>query len=285
MPQFEAHFQHLSPTKQGIVVSSILLTGSLFSVIAGPLADRISRTRLISLGALVFAAGEGLCVGAQRGQLAAFIAGRCLAGAGEGLFLSTITTYICEIAPTSRRGRINAIVQLSITVGVAAGYFTCYGSVGLDNDWAWRAPYVFQVVLGCVLASGALALPHSPRWLKHVGRLSEVEAGWARLGVSLAEAEKEEEADARSEQMQQGRGKSLKETWLSLWRKDVRSRTILAVFLNGMNQASGIDAVLFVSTPTIFMSHALTNTRPSMRLSYSYRPASPPRPRHSWQAA
>ena len=69
------------------------------------------------------------------------------------------------------------------------------------------------------------------------------------MGVSSAEAEKEREADARDEQIQAQAGakdRSLKETWNALWRKDVRVRTILGVFLNGMSNASGVDGVLYV---------------------------------------
>lgn len=248
MPQFEAHFEHLQPAKHGIIVSSILLTASVFSLVAGPLADRISRTRTIALGALVFAAGEAMCLCAQKGQLCVFIAGRCIAGAGEGLFLSTITTYTLEIAPTHMRGRLSVTVQLFLTLGIALGYFTCFGSVKLEgDDWAWRVPFLIQVVLASILACGALLLPHSPRWLRHVGRTREAQASWTRLGISLAEAEKEQEADARDEQRQaQTRNSGLKETWFSLWRKDVRARTVLGVFLMGLMNASGVDAVLYV---------------------------------------
>lgn len=47
--------------------------------------------------------------------------GRCIAGLGEGLFLSTVTVYILEIAPTNVRGRLSCLVQLAVTLGVAAG--------------------------------------------------------------------------------------------------------------------------------------------------------------------
>ncbi|KZV93444.1 putative transporter [Exidia glandulosa HHB12029] len=263
MSQFEDHFEHLEPAKHGLIVSSILLAASVFSLVGGPLADRISRTRTIALGSLVFVAGEAMCLGSQRGQLGVFIAGRCIAGAGEGLFLSTITTYTLEIAPTHIRGRLSVTVQLFVTVGIAAGYFTCFGSQRLDSDWAWRIPYVVQIISGSILACGALLLPHSPRWLKHVGRAREAQVAWGRLGVSLAEAEKEEEAAERDEQLQATtRDKGLKETWAALWRKDVRTRTILGVFLMGLSNASGVDGVLYYA-PLLFSQAGLSSTTAS----------------------
>jgi MFS family permease len=49
------------------------------------------------------------------------IVGRCISGIGEGLFLSTITVYVCEIAPTAIRGSLACTVQLYITIGIATG--------------------------------------------------------------------------------------------------------------------------------------------------------------------
>ncbi|EJD42273.1 hypothetical protein AURDEDRAFT_186068 [Auricularia subglabra TFB-10046 SS5] len=237
MPQFESHFEHLQPAKHGLIVSSILLTASVFSLVAGPLADRISRTYTISLGGLIFATGSALCLGAPPGSLGMFIAGRCVAGAGEGLFMTPITTYTCEIAPTHIRGRLSVTVQLFITLGIAAGYFTCYGSVEAAGSAAWRAPYIVQVCVASLLAAGALLLPHSPRWLKHVGRVREADAAWTRLGVSLAEAEKEEQQNQQQEQQQQNRD---------------LART-------AMSNASGIDGVLYYA-PLLFSQAGLSST-------------------------
>lgn len=260
MPQFEAHFEHLAPAKHGIIVSSILLTASVVSLLAGPLADRISRTYTLALSGVVIAVGEALCVGAGRGQLAVFIAGRCITGAGAGLLASPMTTYTCEIAPTHIRGRLCVTAQLFITIGIAAGYFTCYGSVRLPGDMAWRIPYIIQVCLGSILAVGCLFLPHSPRWLRHVGRGREADLAWARLGVSAAEAEKEEAADMRDEHLQEKqRAGGLKATWRALWTKGVRSRTILGVFLQAMNNASGVDGVLYYA-PLLFSQAGLSTT-------------------------
>lgn len=261
MPQFESHFEHLEPAKHGIIVSSILLTASVFSIVAGPLADRISRTRTIAVGAVVFSVGEAMCAGAARGSLAVFIAGRCIAGAGEGLFLSTITTYTCEIAPTHIRGRLSVTVQLFVTIGIAVGYFTCFGTLRLSSEWAWRTPYLMQVLLAIILAIGSLMLPHSPRWLKHVGRERDAEAAWARLGVSLAVAEKEEEAVARDEQLQAD-NHGLRATWHALWSKDVRRRTLLGLFMMGMGNASGVDGVLYYA-PLLFAQAGLSSTTAS----------------------
>lgn len=123
MPQFEQRFSpgggSISPTVQGLIISTILLTASLASLVSGPIADRFSRTRTTALGAIVFAAGGAIACSA--GTLAQIFIGRCVAGVGEGLFLSALTVYTIEIAPASRRGQLTTIIQLLVTMGIASG--------------------------------------------------------------------------------------------------------------------------------------------------------------------
>jgi len=216
------------------------------------LADRISRTRTIALGAVVSGLGEALCLAAPRNSIGMFSAGRCIAGVGEGLFMSPITTYTCEIAPTAVRGRLTVQTQLFVTLGILCGYFTCYGSVELDGSaMAWRIPYAVQIACSVVLAAGAMLLPHSPRWLRHVGRHQDAERALQKLGVTpeelgLDELEPvvpaEKGQDAASKPEHQG----LWDMWLSLWRKDVRKRTLLGVYLQFGIMTSGIDGILYV---------------------------------------
>lgn len=100
-----------------------------------------------------------------------------------------------------------------------------------------------QAAVAIILGAGCPFLPHSPRWLHHVGRHAEARATWEKLGVSAVDVEKTEEA-AQREVVQ--RGSFLTEA-AQMWKKGVRGRTALGVFLSAMQQASGIDGVLYVS--------------------------------------
>ena len=119
MSQFKADFDPISPTLQGLIVSSILIPASIFSLVAGPLSNKISRTYTIAIGGAVFAVGSAIA--ASSSTLPQFFVGRCLAGVGEGLFLSTITVYTCEIVPAAVRGRLSCTTQLFVTFGIASG--------------------------------------------------------------------------------------------------------------------------------------------------------------------
>lgn len=134
MPQFKSAFDPISPTMHGFIVSSILITASIASLFAGPLSDKISRTRTFALGGLIF--GIGSIIECASLTLPMLIIGRCITGIGEGFFLSTITVYVCEIAPTATRGSLSCTVQLYVTIGVAVGelpgpscHFRPYGSL------------------------------------------------------------------------------------------------------------------------------------------------------------
>lgn len=87
-------------------------------------------------------------------------------------------------------------------------------------------------------------MPHSPRWLHHVGRHEQARSAWEKLGVSAADIEKTEQATQREDVT---RGTFWSES-KQMWRKGIRSRTALGVFLSAMQQASGIDGVLYVSS-------------------------------------
>ena len=88
MPSFTDSFGGLSSSLLGFVISSVQLSATFASIFSGPLSDSLGRTRAVALGALVFATGAALEAGAV--SIGMLIAGRCVVGIGEGLFLSAI---------------------------------------------------------------------------------------------------------------------------------------------------------------------------------------------------
>lgn len=43
--------------------------------------------------------------------------------------------------------------------------WTSYGTNFIPNDWAWRIPYIVQLVPATIVISVVWFLPESPRWL------------------------------------------------------------------------------------------------------------------------
>ena len=88
MSSFTDTFGVLSASLHGLAISSILLPATLASLFAGALSDSWGRTRTVAVGALVFSIGAALEAAAF--SIGLLIAGRCVVGIGEGLFLSTL---------------------------------------------------------------------------------------------------------------------------------------------------------------------------------------------------
>ncbi|QKX54586.1 uncharacterized protein TRUGW13939_01673 [Talaromyces rugulosus] len=254
MSSYLSMFGSLSSTVHGLIVSSILIPAAISSFFAGRVADRLGRPNSISIGALIFGIGAALEAGAV--HLGMFIVGRCIEGIGEGLYLGNLVVYICEISPPSKRGPLTTGPQLLITLGLVVGFFTCYGTTGIDSSMSWRLPFILLASLSFVFSiSCYLFLPHSPRWLKLSGRPAEAAETWDFLGVSRAEREKVE--------VEQDQGETdTKTNFWALFSKDVRGRTALAVFMMGMQQLSGIDGVLYYA-PLLFQQAGLTSSNAS----------------------
>jgi MFS family permease len=273
MKQFEASIGHLSPGLLGFTVSLIMLTGAFPSVFAGHLAERYGRLKIIMAGTILFIGGAILQGAAH--NLVLFLIGRALGGFGEGVYLSNVAVYICEIAPSKRRGMLAGLPQFMSTAGVCVGYFICYGTVHIGSSMAWRLPYVLQAVIGLGLALSCLALPESPRWLMVHGKRTEAVKALDRLNFSMVEAEKDILSST-----EQRPSLSAWQGFLLLFRRGYRARTILALFVLGMVQLSGIDGVLYVSSLEPLMLPILTF--PSTLQHFLPKQAFQAKQHHSW---
>ncbi|KAI1497867.1 general substrate transporter [Biscogniauxia marginata] len=244
MPQFTESIGRLSSTILGVTVSMIMLTGTFPAVFAGHLADKMGRLSVIAPGALLF--GIGALLQGTAYSFAQFLAGRAVGGFGQGMFLSNISVYICEIAPVRSRGALAALPQFMAAAGICLGYFTCYATVLADSDVAWRVPYIMQCLISSILAWSCLLLPDSPRWLMLHGRQADARAALERLEFDMAEAERDILTTT-----QQTMSLSPWQGFVMLFRRAYRARTVLALFILAMVQLSGIDAVTYYA-PILF---------------------------------
>src|SRR5690606_8457375 len=91
--------------------------------------------------------------------------------------------YIAEISPPEYRGRLVAITQFNIVLGILLAYFSNFLVAQLDlgaNEWRW----MFGVEAFPAAAFTALLFftPYSPRWLVAKGRIEEARLALSRLG-------------------------------------------------------------------------------------------------------
>jgi hypothetical protein len=160
----------------------------------------------------------------------------------------------------------------------------------MTSSFSWRLPFMLLACYSFLFSAITLIyLPPSPRWLTLHGSPEEASAAWEKLDVPAADREKimnelenpvlidahtetaMDDSLQRSTTLASGRSRK-KDQILDVFSSDSRPRLILAVFLMGMQQLSGIDGVLYVSLPTL-LTPLPTKPRPSTPPSSSNKPA------------
>jgi sugar porter (SP) family MFS transporter len=153
--------------------------------------------------------------------------------------------YIAEISPAPVRGRMVAINQLTIVIGILITNLVNY-TLRNNGDDAWRWMFGLGAVPSSLFLLGALWLPESPRWLMKVGNTERSKIILTKIGgISFAE-----------ESLSQI-GKSLQGS-VKMRYKDAFSKAVLPAVLVGIGlaifqQLCGIN-VVFNYTPKIFQS-------------------------------
>ena len=211
---------NLSGTMHGWVVSSALWGTVVGALGGGWLSDRFGRKpTLCAVGLLYFV--SALWSALASGPVALMLA-RLIGGFGVGISTIAAPVYITEISPAESRGRLTALFQFNIVIGVVAALASnlLLKDVGA-NAWRW--------MLGAECAPAFLFLAlapflvESPRWL-----------GMRESGVAKSE-------DARAGHF--------------FSRANLRP-ILLAFFVSFFNQMSGCNAINYFA-PRIFQMAGL----------------------------
>jgi MFS family permease len=116
---------NLTVAQTSVLVAAVLGGSMVSSLIAGLLADRLGRRKMMIFSGLMFVTSVGLIVVSQ--SFAALMAGRLLQGMSGGVIAVVIPLYLAETLPPDSRGKGTAIFQLLLTFGIvvasAAGWF------------------------------------------------------------------------------------------------------------------------------------------------------------------
>jgi sugar porter (SP) family MFS transporter len=171
----------LSDIALGFVVSIALIGSAIGAWFAGGLADRFGRRRVMLVAAALFliaAIGQAFPIGVIDLMLWRFIG-----GAGIGVASVMAPMYIAEIAPAPIRGRMGALQQFAIVIGIfATGLvnFVVLQAAGGNarNTWllgleAWQWRFLSMVVPAIVYALLVLRIPESPRYLVAIGETAK----------------------------------------------------------------------------------------------------------------
>jgi len=149
---------HLSKAQLGYLTSAFLGFYMVAAPFVGPLADRYSRKLIIAFGA-IFWSGLTLLTAVTH-TYSELLIRHTLVGIGEATFVTIAPTFVADLFPQERRGRILGIFYLAIPVGSAAGYLLG-GKLGPDHGW--RFPFYIAAAPGFLLALAVLFLKEPKR--------------------------------------------------------------------------------------------------------------------------
>ena len=198
----QAHFQ-VGSAMTGLTVSSALLGSAVGAGIAGGLADRIGRIRVMQTAAILFIISAiGSAVPFAIWDLALW---RVIGGVAIGIASVIAPAYIAEVAPAAYRGRLASLQQLAIVLGIALSQLVNFGlaaaaggsasgELGPLQAWQWMLGVAaIPAVIYLVVAS---AIPESPRYLVAAGKIDQARAVLARIEGGDPDAKIDEIRDA-----------------------------------------------------------------------------------------
>lgn len=225
----------------GYMVASALIgtiLGAWFASGPADVAGRRSTLFLIAILYLISAIGSAVAWNSS-----VFVLFRWLGGLGVGASSVVAPMYIAEISPPRFRGRLVAITQFNIVLGILLAYLSNYGVALLDlGAIEWRVMYGIEALPAAIFFALLFLTPRSPRWLVAVGRRDEA----ARVLRAVGSEDVERELGEIWASLEETRGARER-----VLRRRYRRPVTLAVAIATFNQLSGINALMYYA-PHIF---------------------------------
>lgn len=229
----------LSDGIHGLAVAIALYGTVLGAMFGGYPAERYGRkATLAGVGVLYLlsAVGSALAPG-----VASFMFFRFLGGLGVGASSVVAPMYISEVAPAAARGRLVALFQFNIVLGIVVAYLSNYliGALAGGGAWRWMLGVEAFPALAFVLL--VFRVPRSPRWLV-LRRGAEAEARAVLAAVDPAAVE---------ESLAAIRASATRGPRPRFWCRRYGFPIVLAFLIAFFNQVSGINAIIYYA-PRIF---------------------------------
>lgn len=173
MPAIGDQFDLSSGTSLFVALAVGLIGYIVGSFVIGSLADRFGRYRMLIVTIILTAIGS--FGDAAASGVVVLVIFRFITGIGVGADLNLVSTYISELAPPARRGRITLYTFLLGILGQAVTPFIALALVPNFHS-GWR---ILFAIGGLIAIAGLILrvrLPESPRWQVGHGEVEKAES-------------------------------------------------------------------------------------------------------------
>ncbi len=253
----------LSKVEVGWFGSSALLGCILGAAYAGWLGDRYGRKPVLIVAGVFFFVSALYSAIPQTFTI--LILARALGGLGVGMASVLAPMFISEFSPPRVRGRVVALYQVSIGVGILAAYFMNFLLLTHAHDtlaaWTsggplytifvteiWRGMFGMETVPAAIFTIFLFLVPESPRFLVKAGHVERALAVLTRIdGPGTAHRVLSEIRTALDHE---------EGTLRELFRPGLRRALLLALGLAFFGQLTGVNVVVYYG-PTILREAGL----------------------------
>jgi sugar porter (SP) family MFS transporter len=235
----------------GFIVAAALPGAAVGALVAGWMADRFGRIKVMQLAGVLFAvSGVGSMFAVDKADLTVW---RFVGGFAIGMASVIAPAYIAEVSPPAFRGRLASFQQLAIVLGIAISAVVNYlinlaaggtntNTLGGLEAWRWMlGAEIVPAVLYLVLSS---MIPESPRYLISVGKADKARA-------VLTEVEGGQHVDERIAEIQANLASEIRPELTDLLtpsRKNLLAVVWIGIGLSIFQQFVGINVIFYYSS-------------------------------------
>ena len=223
-----------SPIFHGIFIMSMALWGTVIGALFGSYpCDKLGRKKtLIIIGLLFLFSAIGSAVAWDPYSFSFF---RFIGGVGVGASSVASPTYISEVSNKDNRGRLVALYQFNIVLGILIAYFSNYLLQGFGGDIDWRYMLGVEAIPSLFFLLSIIRIPESPRWLILFANKENKAREILKIMYNGGDVDKKINEIKKVDQINK----------LNLFSKPFYIQLKLAFLISFFNQLSGINFVLY----------------------------------------
>ncbi len=225
-----------SPWFHGTFIMSMALWGTVVgSLLGGIPADRLGRKKTLFWIGIFYAVSALGSAFATDPYMFSFF--RFIGGLGVGASSVAAPIYISEISSPENRGKLGALYQFNLVLGILIAFISNYLFQGFGgvNDWRWMLGV--EAIPAVLYTLMVLQIPNSPRWLA-INRQDD-EGALKTLRILYDEQLALTKLKEIKERITIGKVKE------NLFSGKYKTPLILAFLIAFFNQLSGINFVLY----------------------------------------